>query len=443
MDRGYRPGNLLTSLGVPHLWPSLMFVALFVASYNLYYHVWLRDGREAARPLRHLQARAIVQIALDLSALIVTVHITGGLHSPALSFFVFHMAIGTTLLPIRTMYVVASSVCLALLAARILVAADLFRPYPPIEHISIPGGLSGMYMAAIATSVYGVIYLTGRVTSRLKQGSLHLLETTMQLGEKTAQLEQAFMEIKEIERRKSHYMRLSAHQLRSPLGTVKTSLDVLSQGFVDPSSERGARLLSGSVERVEGLLMIVNDLLGLAKIREGQSSTPWQPNVRIDRLVEDVLASLTPFARRREVEIQTEIQEDVRLAWSAPEDLGFALENLIQNAIKYSEPPARVWVNLQVAAEELRIEIIDEGIGIPEELQADIFLEFVRAPNAKHLAEGTGLGLSIANEAVSLHGGTLELKSEEGVGTTFVVTIPLENQPPRGVPLQNGASAAP
>ncbi len=431
------------ALEVPHLWPGLLLVAIFVASYNLYYGARMREPEEASRSLAYLQVRAIVQIALDLMALLVTVYFTGGLHSPVLYFFAFHMAIGTILIPNRTMYLVASAVCVALLALQMMVVTGLLQPYPPIQQISIPGGLGGMYMAAIAVAVYGVIYLTGGVTVRLKEGTLRLLETTVQLGDKTAELEQALADIQDVERRKSHYMRLSAHQLRSPLGTVKTSLDVLRRGIVDPSTERGARLLSGSVERVDGLLMIVNDLLGLAKIREGQASTPWQPDVRIDQLVATVLAALGPFAERREIEILTEIQEDVQLAWAAPEDLGFALENLIQNAIKYSDPPGRVWVNLGVASEKVVIEIIDEGIGIPEALQADIFLEFVRAPNAKHFAEGTGLGLAIANEAVSLHGGLLELKSEEGVGTTFTITIPLDNLPPHGVPLQGRTPIAP
>ncbi len=75
--------------------------------------------------------------------------------------------------------------------------------------------------------------------------------------------------------------------------------------------------------------------------------------------------------------------------------------------------------------------VADEGIGIPADLQDDVFLEFVRAPNAKHAAaEGTGLGLSIVREAVQMHGGKVSLESAEGVGTTVTVVLPLHHIPP-------------
>jgi two-component system sensor histidine kinase VicK len=88
-------------------------------------------------------------------------------------------------------------------------------------------------------------------------------------------------------------------------------------------------------------------------------------------------------------------------------------------------------VDLTVDREYANVVVADQGIGIPEVLREDVFLEFVRAPNAKHAsAEGTGLGLSIAREAVQMHGGEISLQSQEGVGTTVTVVLPLHRQPP-------------
>ncbi len=421
------------SVGLPHLWPSLFLVAVFVASYNLYYALRLRDARQAAGPLGYLQARALVQMALDLLALLFAVHFTGGLDSPILPFFVFHMAIGTMLLPNRTMYLVATAVCLALLLVPLLAQMGLFEAPASLDAVGVPGGSGGLVFLAIAVTIYGTVYLTGRVTARIREGNLNLLDTTMLLGEKTHQLEQALAEIKDVERRKSHYMRLSAHQLRSPLGTVKASLDVLARGTVDPNSERGQRILAGCVERVDGLLMIVNDLLGLAKIREGQQSTPWVRNLRLDELLGRVQQSLAAYARERGIPLSVDLSEPVNLTWGSPEDLHYAVENLLQNAIKYTAAPGTVRMALASADGWATVTIADEGIGIPQEMLQDIFLEFVRAVNAKHHAhEGTGLGLSIAKEATELHGGTLSIDSEEDRGTTVTIRLPLVHEPPEG-----------
>jgi len=90
----------------------------------------------------------------------------------------------------------------------------------------------------------------------------------------------------------------------------------------------------------------------------------------------------------------------------------------------------------------MSIAVVDEGIGIPEELVEDVFLEFVRAPNAKHHAEGTGLGLSIVKAVVEAHGGRIYLASTEGVGTIVTVSLPFQNVPPETVLALLGESAS-
>jgi signal transduction histidine kinase len=415
-------------VGLPGLWPSLLIIAAVVAAYNLVFTRLLR--RRAAHALSHefLQTCAIVQIAFDLCALLVTVHFFGGLRSPILHFFVFHMVIGTILLSTRIMYVIGALTCLAVLAMHLAEEANLLPLHATVLVPPIYDSLYNPVFIALAVTIFGTIYLTGRVTGRLKSGSLRLLEMTMQLSSQTAQLERALAEVREIERRKSHYMRLSAHQLRSPLGTIKTSLDALTQGYVDPTSPRGQKLLHGVIERTEGLLMIVNDLLSLAKIREGQATAPWEVDLDLGGLLAGVLESLDAYAQERAVRIRSDIRPDppALLEQGVREDLHHAFECLIQNAIKYSRPGGEVGVLLEVAGGVASLRVTDQGIGIPAEILPDIFLEFVRAPNAKHHApEGTGIGLAIAREAIELHGGRITVASREGAGATFTVELPL------------------
>jgi signal transduction histidine kinase len=226
-------------------------------------------------------------------------------------------------------------------------------------------------------------------------------------------------------------MRISAHQLRSPLGTIQTSLRVLLDGIVDPASEGGRRLIAGASERVDDLLSIVNDLLELAKMREGRARAPWARQVFINQVLADIFDAIGPVAQDRDVKLTPDIDGVAVLQWGVPPDLVYVFENQIQNAIKYSHRGGEVTVRLRVEDRVATVEVADQGIGIPEELKDDVFLEFVRAPNAKkHDRSGTGLGLSVVREGVEMHGGTVTVASEAGVRTTFTVMLPLDHVPP-------------
>ena len=145
----------------------------------------------------------------------------------------------------------------------------------------------------------------------------------------------------------------------------------------------------------------------------------------------DIFDAIGPQAQDRKVELVADVQGVALLDWGVPPDLVFVFENLIGNAIKYSHEGGEVRVKLRVLGNVATVEVSDEGIGIPPELASDVFLEFVRAPNAKkHAAGGPGLGLSIVKEGVEMHGGTVSVQSEFGHGTRFTVTLPLDYVPP-------------
>ena len=413
--------------GMPATRPSLAEVAALVAIANLAFVFLLRFRLEPGQNYGQLRTVAILQMVTDLAALFLTVHFTGGCASPVLPFVVFHMAIGTIMISTRIMYLLATAVSGVAATLFTLEHLGILERYPSITgaESTVSGCVSSAAMVGVL--VFGVVYLTDSVTSRFKLRNIELHRTT-------TELRHALDEREEIEHRKSHYMRISAHQLRSPLGTIKTSIQVLLDGYLDPGSPEGLRLLQGTATRVDSLLAIVNDLLELAKMREGRVKAPWARDVSINQILADIFDALDAVAREADVELVPHfIHEGAAvLDWAVPPDLVYAFENLIDNAIKYSKPEGgTVTVALGIDRSHATVVVADDGIGIPQDLQEDVFFEFVRAPNAKHAeAEGTGLGLSIVREAVQMHGGKVSLESAEGVGTTVTVVLPLHYRPP-------------
>lgn len=418
-------------LGLARAFPALLALGLFVAAYNGWFWHALRRLRDQPQRYGNLRGCAIRQMVMDLAALLVAAFYTGGLQSPLLPFFTIHMALGTIMIATRMMYVVASGTAAALVVAHALQGKGW------LEAIGIPpqGGAGpqtgDLHAAAVIIAMFGIVYLTDSVTSRFKHRNIELHRATRRLRQRGDELQRLLEEMQRVEQRKSHYMRISAHQLRSPLGTIRTSLDVLRQGIVDPRSDRGRRLLDGVAERVDSLLAIVTDLLELARIREGSARAPWSRQVNLNQLLADLFDSLGPAAEQKRITLVPRFRGAAILEWGVAPDLVFAFENLITNAIKYSPEGSEVIVRLRPEGDRARIEIEDEGIGIPEELLGDVFLEFVRAPNAKHFTpEGTGLGLAIVREVVESHGGTVWAERRNGAGTRFVVELPLSGQPP-------------
>jgi signal transduction histidine kinase len=410
------------TLGFPEEWRRTWLLAVLICLYNFVFHVALanQEGKEGEPQGRWLARCAFLQIVLDLLTLLAFVALTGAAWSPFTVFFVFHMAIGTIMLSARIMLILAAGVWVA--------CAVLFLAPPAwAEQSAFGRGVLDPIaeLGVLAAALFFTVYLTGTVVARYKDRGVQLFQLSGALREKTAALEAILAELRRVEERKSKFMLLSAHQLRSPLGTVKTSLEVLRQGYVECGSPRGRRLLDGASERVDGLLAIVSDLLDLAKLREGDRRAPWADNVNLKQLVKDLLDALEPYAQGRGVAFRPELSSAV-LSRGIPPDLVYAIENLIQNAVKYSHPGSEIEIGLTVVDGDAEIVVHDHGIGIPPEYLEDVFVEFVRAPNAKsYTAEGTGLGLAIVREVAAKHGGTVGVRSELGAGSVFSMRLPL------------------
>jgi len=214
-----------------------------------------------------------------------------------------------------------------------------------------------------------------------------------------------------------------SHELKTPLTSMKVLADSLLMQE-DVPAELYKEFMEDITEEIERENKIINDLLSLVKM-DKKSSDLNVKSENINELVERILKRLRPIAAQQNVEV---LFESFRPIIAEVDEVKFtlAITNLVENAIKYNREEGSVQVSLNADHKYFYVKVSDTGIGIPQEDLEHIFERFYRVDKS-HSREigGTGLGLAIARNAVIMHRGAVKVHSEEGVGTTFTVRIPL------------------
>ena len=169
---------------------------------------------------------------------------------------------------------------------------------------------------------------------------------------------------------------------------------------------------------------MIEELLSLARTDRKQVSMNIS-QLDINALAESVLKRVRPLAQKKDVELILVSEREIR-AEADEVKMVMILTNLVENAVKYNREHGKVTVTLDSDGKSFTVAVTDTGIGIPKEAQAKIFDRFFRVdPSRSREIGGTGLGLSIVRSAVLLHRGTIRVESEEGAGSTFTVSIPM------------------
>ena len=178
---------------------------------------------------------------------------------------------------------------------------------------------------------------------------------------------------------------------------------------------------------------MVNEMLDLARM-EGGSRLSLRDDVDVASLAAASAERLRLFAERSGVTLATETEPGLPTVRGDEARLGQVVVNLVHNAIKFSPDGGEVLVAVRRAGDDIELTVTDHGIGIKRADRARIFERFYKADRARVRGGGTGLGLAIARHVVEGHGGRIAVESEEGVGSTFAVTIPIVPAPPLAAP---------
>ncbi len=226
-------------------------------------------------------------------------------------------------------------------------------------------------------------------------------------------------------RAKSEFLANMSHELRTPLNSVIGFSDVLIEQVAGPLSKMQSQYVTDILDSGEHLLSLVNDILDLAKIEAGSMDVNYSL-VDVGRLIERSLQMFRERAIRSGIRMTARVEDDVEPISADERRVKQLLYNLLSNAIKFTPEGGEVRVEAETRDDMLELRVLDTGVGILDELQARIFDSFyqVNSTLSKN-AQGTGLGLAVVRQIAELHDGSIEVQSESGAGTTFIVRLPL------------------
>lgn len=228
----------------------------------------------------------------------------------------------------------------------------------------------------------------------------------------------------EVARMKDEFVGMISHELRTPLSAIIGFLDLLQNDPGQPLTEDQREFVDIIERNAQRLLNLVGDLLFTAQVESGRFPLDRE-EVDIGALVRSAVVSAGPHAQREGIEISAELApEPIRLLVDAGR-IGQALDNLLSNAIKFTPREGRVTAAVRRVDGGVELSVSDTGVGIPEDEQGMLFTRFFRASTAtRNAVPGVGLGLTITRAIVLAHGGTMDVTSEEGVGTEFRFVLP-------------------
>ncbi|HOZ56169.1 MAG: Sensor histidine kinase YycG [Parcubacteria group bacterium ADurb.Bin316] len=232
---------------------------------------------------------------------------------------------------------------------------------------------------------------------------------------------------KTIDRMKSEFISIAAHQLRTPLSAIKWVIKMILDGDAGKLNEEQQGLLAQGYASNERIITLVNDMLNVSRIEEGRFGYSFSKD-RLDETLNIVVKSLENQINSKKIKLVLDVPAKLSKVFMDKQKMTLVLQNLLENAVKYTPEYGKIEIKVKDHKKDLKISIKDNGIGIPKKDQEKLFSKFFRAENVVRMqTEGSGLGLFIVKNIIEKHGGEIECKSEEGKGTEFIFNIPIDS----------------
>ena len=237
-------------------------------------------------------------------------------------------------------------------------------------------------------------------------------------------------ELLELDRAKSHFVSVAAHQLRTPLSVIKWTFRMLLSGDFGKINKEQRDVIQKGYDVNEGTIRLVSNLLDVARVESGRFSYSFR-TVDIEKIIKEVVEMNAPHAKERKIDVT--ISKAKGAAAKIPSTkadetaLRMVVQNLLSNAINYTLPGGKIEVVCKKEGKFIEVSVKDTGIGIPKHEMGRLFTKFFRGDKVVRMqTSGTGLGLFIAKNIITAHKGEIGVESEEGKGSTFWFRIPIK-----------------
>ena len=399
----------------------IVIITTSILIYNGLFHFirrFLKFDPAKFNPL-HL---SFLQIVFDLSALMLLVYYTGGIESPLYMLAVFHMIIGSLVLPGFIIYSIAAAVVAS------FAFVSFGQHYGLIPHHQLAGllnfNLSGdlNYIIAFNIVFMFVIFMCVLLANRIAN----------QLYKREQELVESIEKINAAEKEKQKYIIGVVHEIKTPLAAVHSYLDLILQKFLGPLDEVVEEKLKRAKRRSDEAIELVNSVLKISNMKLFNKIT--EESMTIGAIVKTTVASQMVNAKAKSVSVKVLDERKEKIPVKGDSFLiQIAISNIINNAIKYVDFEGKIEVVIENKEKDVMINVSDNGIGIPEKDIDKIFTDYYRASNIKDKNyEGSGIGLPVVKQIIERHGGTIKVESPSRLaatdkpGTSFTIYLPLK-----------------
>jgi len=369
-----------------------------------------------------------IQIFADLIMLSAIIYYTGGITTPIIFFFIFHMVISSIVLSRLNAYfwafftIIIESVMTYLEHIEIIEHKNFFYF---IHKLNDRTGYSEFFILIVfSITLIITVYFATTIMRPIREKQLDLTKIKNELLEQKEMLNNKNIELEELDKSKTEFLYRVEHELKAPISAVLGLLSVVTRGYESVDESKKIDFLNRSINRVISMKDLVADLLSLSRI-ESKNFKLNLKNVHMAKLIENCIEELGAYSRKKQILIKKNIGENLPEINADRDALKDIIRNLIHNAIKYSFQ-GHIAVSLFLENDRLIFSVKDFGIGIAEDDLSEIFEEFYRTSNAKEFESGTGLGLSLVKKLVEQHSGRIDIKSKLNTGTECIVSFPVE-----------------
>ncbi len=290
---------------------------------------------------------------------------------------------------------------------------------------------------AILTILLGMlmVIVMMRATVRLKEANKklnELLHENYEVGKilvrRDMELTEANTRLIALDQNKSEFVSVAAHQLRTPLTGIRWTFNALLDEELGELTIEQQKVMENGLKSSIRMIDLINDLLNVARIEEGRFGLHFKQQ-SLTPLIEKILERIQKRADEKGIILVRNISSTLPLLKIDEEKMNIAIENVLDNAIKYTAPAGKVTINVSPVKGGVKLVITDTGIGIPKDQLPRIFTKFFRADNAlRFQTSGSGLGLYVVRNVIERHNGTVIITSEEERGTTVTIILPIKDQ---------------